>query len=226
MKIEYKIYIPHVCQYCNTARLIPRDDLHDHPEIICTECGGVMRRWVTHKEAPQPRFTDETFDYLTYTQKLKETTGSPWDANSGASLDDVRKKVGQDLVDYPGMPEMVYLKSEVDAAELRAELMAEKIEDIVVTLVCRIVYPKYGPPGTLHIESLRYSQVVGRVHELKEKITDGGTVKVLIVYSEETKQVFGCNDLEIDEKPRLPRYGQEYDKIRKAFRSTVDGVIR
>ena len=217
MKIEDKIYIPHVCPECNTARLIPRDDLHDHPTIICSECGGSMKRWVTHKEAPFEPFSGQSGYYLTWTRKLRETTGTPWQQNSGSSLADVRKKVGQDLVDWPGMPEMVYLPSEYEGAQLRAELMAEKVEDIVVTLVCDV------NPGVLHIESLRYSQVVGRVHELRQ-LTES-RVKVLIVYSEETKQMFGWNDLVLHEKPRLPMYGQEYDRKRKAYRTPSDGVI-
>jgi hypothetical protein len=225
MKIEDKIYIPLVCPDCSTARLIPRDDLHDHPEIICTECGGVMRRWVVYKEAPQQRFTDETFDLLTYTQGRKEITGSPWFAVSG-SMPTARRKIKQDLVDDPGLPDMIFLPPEVRAAELRAEMMKEKIEDIVVTMVCNVTYhgTTANPGGTLHIESLRHSQIVGRIHELRE-LCDG-TVKVLIIYSEGTHQLFGWNGLEIDEPPRLPKYRQEYEHKHKGYRTTTDGVIR
>ena len=226
MKIEDKIYIPHICPECSTARLILRDDLHDHPEIICSECGGVMRRWVVHKEAPQPYFSDESYDYLTYTPKLREITGSPWDRNSGFSLADVRKNVGDDLVDDPGMPEMIYLPSEVRAAELRAAHMADRLEDIIVTLVCNITIPglncKKG--GTLRVESLPYSQLFGRIEELKHPVQTS-TVKVWIAYSEETSQVFWLNDLEIDEPPRLPGYDVKYDKKRTAIRTPASGVI-
>ncbi len=169
----------------------------------------------TYTPAPTPRFTDEVFTHLTYSQKLQSITGSPWDRCTAASLADVRKLVGQDLVEYPGMPEAVFLKAEVDAAELRAELMAEKVEDIVVTLVCNVIY--IGHKGVLHIESVPYSQLTGRITELKEQVV-GGTVKVWIAYSEETKQMFGWNDLVLHEKPRLPEYGQEYDRKRKGFR--------
>jgi hypothetical protein len=219
MKIEDKIYIPHICPECSTARVIPRDDLHDHPKIICTECGGVMRRWVIHKEAPQSYFSDGTFDLLTYTQKRREITGSPWYAVSG-SLVDARRKVKQDLVDDPGPADMVFMPSEVRAAELRAELMVEKIEDIVVTMVYKVFYGR-GKSG-IYVESLRHSQVIGKVKELNEK----GTIKVMMVYSEETHQLFGWNDLEIDEPPRLPGYDVKYDKKRTGFRSPSSGVIQ
>ena len=119
MKIEDKIYIPHICPECSTARVIPRDTLHDHPEIICSECGGVMRRWVVHKEAPQSYFSDGTFDLLTYTQKRKSITGSPWFAVSG-SLVDARRKGKQDLVDDPGMPAVRVTKQYVAAEKSRA----------------------------------------------------------------------------------------------------------
>jgi len=163
-------------------------------------------------------FGDAHFDYATYTQALTDITGSPWNCNTASSLADVRKKVGQDLVDQPGMPEMIFTKQEVVAAELRAEMMKEKIEDIVVTLVCNVTYtgPNSNPGGTLHIESLRQSQVIGRVHELRELCE--GTVKVLMVYSEVTKQLFGWNDMPIDTKPRLPGYGQEYERKRKGYK--------
>ena len=220
MKIEDKIYIPHICPTCNTVRVIPRDDLHDHPKIICSECGGVMRRWVIHKEAPQPRFTDETFDLLTYTQRRKEITGSPWFAVSG-SLTDARRKVKQDLVDDPGHPDMIFSHSAVDAAELRAEHMKEKIEDIIVTLVCEVSYNAGGK--SLLVESVPHSQLHGRIEELSETVIDG-KVRVWIAYSEETSQVFVLNGLEIDEPPRLPEYDMKYDKKRTAIRTPASGV--
>ena len=194
--------------------------------VKCENCGGSMKiiqdkSDFSIKHAPPTYQSDKTFDYLTHTQALEPITGSPWDRNSGFSLADVRKKVGEDLVDDPGMPEMIYLPSEVRAAELRAELMAEKIEDIVVTLVYKTLYD--SAKSGIYVESLRYSQVIGRVHELQEKYTD--IIKVLMVYSEETHQLFGWNDLMIDEKPRLPQYGQEYERKRKGYRTTVDGVL-
>ena len=170
-----------------------------------------------------PHFSSENRYNLTYTQALESITGSPWDQCSGSSLADVRKKVGQDLVEDPGMPEMVILPSEYEASQLRAEMMKEKIEDIVVTLVAKITYNTGLAKGTLRVESLRHSQVIGRVHELKEQVVDG-TVKIIVVYSEETGQLFGWNDLPNDEKPRLPKYGQEPDRKRTAYRNPSSGV--
>jgi len=216
MKIEEKIYIPHICPECSTARLIPRDILHDKPEIVCSECGGVMRRWVVHKPAPQPRFTYKIFAYLLHTQAQTDITGTPWNPCHGSSLADVKKQmIYDDLVDHPGPPEMIYLESEVQAAELRAAHMEGRLEDIIVTLVCNVIY--IGSKGILRVESVPYSQLAGRIVELKEQVV-GGTVKVWIAYSEETKQVFWLNDLEIDEEPRLPGYGQEYERKRKGYR--------
>ena len=122
-------------------------------------------------------------------------------------------------------PSFIFSRLEIEAAELRAELMKEKYEDIVVTLVCNIIYqgPNYKPGGSLHIESLRHSQVVGRIAELRAQCE--GTVKVMIVYSEETKQMFNWNDLELDTKPRLPGYGKEYDKKRVGYRTPASGVL-
>lgn len=220
MKFEDKIYIPHICAECSTARLIPRDDLHDHPKIICTECGGAMERWVVHKEAPQQRFTEETFDLLTYTQTRKSITGSPWFAVSGG-LADAKRKVKQDLVDDPGLPDMIFNKSEVVAAELRAEHMKEEIEDIIVTLVCEVSYNAGGK--SLLVESVPHSQLHGRIQELHDTVVDG-KVRVWIAYSEETGQVFVLNGLEIDEPPRLLGYDVKYDKKRTGFRSPSSGV--
>jgi len=224
MKIEDKIYIPHVCSECNKVRLIPRDDLHDKPEIVCSTCSGLMKRWVVHKEEKRGCFSGECGYYLTYTPKLRETTGTPWQQNSGSSLADVRKKVGQDLVDYPGLPEMVYLPSEYEAAQLRVEMMQEKIEDIVVTLVIKARF--VDPVGTIRVESLRYSQLAGRIDELKRLAKEGGgIVFVVTAYSEETGQEFWWNNMELQNEPRLPGYSQEYDKKRKTYRNTTDGVL-
>ena len=169
--------------------------------------------------------SEKTFNYLMHSQKLGTITDSPWQRASGSSLADARKKVGDDLVEDPGMPEMVYLPSEVQAAELRAKMMDKKYEDIVVTLVAKIVYNSGSSKGALRVESLRHSQVVGRVHELQEiaKKSDC-VVKILIIYSEETGQVFGLIDLPVDEKPRLPKYGQEYDRKRTVYRNPASGV--
>ena len=118
---------------------------------------------------------------------------------------------------------MVFTKSAVVAAELRAEHMAEKIKDIVVTLVCEVSYNAGGK--SLLVESVPHLQLHNRIEELQGTVIDG-KVRVWIAYSEETSQVFVLNGLEIDEPPRLPGYGQEYDKKRKGYRNTTDGVIR
>ena len=185
----------------------------------------IRHRGTTYQPAPHPDFRGEHFDYLSYTQALIDITGSPWNRNTASSLADVRKKVGQDLVEPPRMPDFIFSRLEIEAAELRAELMKEKYEDLVVTLVCNVVYtgPNYITGGSLHIESLRHSQVVGRIAELRELCE--GTVKVLMIYSEETNQMFWWNDLELDTKPRLPGYGTEYDKKRVGYRTTASGVL-
>ena len=176
----------------------------------------------TIKHAPPTVQSEKTFNYLMYSQKMAEITDSPFQRCSGGSLADARKKVGDDLVEDPGMPEMIFLPSEVQAAELRAEMMAEKHEDIVVTLVYKAIYT--SSKGGIYVESLRHSQVVGRIHELREKCT--GSIKIMIVYSEETHQMFCWNDMLVDEMPRMPGYGKETDSKRTAYRNTSSGVIR
>lgn len=174
----------------------------------------------TIKHAPPTVQSEKTFDCLMYSQKLGTITDSPWLRASGSSLADARKKVGDDLVEDPGMPEMIYLPSEVQAAELRAELMKEKIEDIVVTLVYKAIYT--SSKGGIYVESLRHSQVIGRIHELRDKCT--GSIKIMMVYSEETNQLFGWNDIPIDETPRMPKYDQEYERKRTTYRNPASGV--
>ena len=179
----------------------------------------------TYTPAPMPRFSSENRYYLTYTQALKPITGTPWAQCSGSSLADVRKKVGQDLVEYPGMPEMVILPSEYEASQLRAEMMKEKIEDLVVTLVLKVRYS--NPVGTIRVESIRYSQLAGRIAELKRLAEkENGHVFVISAYSEESKQEFWWNDFELRANPRLPKYDQEYDRKRTAYRNSASGVIR
>lgn len=223
MKIEDKIYVPHVCSACGVARLILRDDLQDNPVITCIECKSTMKRWEIHKETPYEPFSGTSGHYLTYTQKLREITGSPWQHNSGGTLADIRKKVGRDLVDYPGMPELVLLPSEVEAAQQRAEMMDQKHEDLVVTLIVKSRFT--DPAGIIRVESLPYSQLAGRITTLKriaEK--NNGHVFVVSAYSEETKQEFWWNDMELDIKPRLPGYGKETERKRTAYRNSASGV--
>ena len=174
----------------------------------------------TIKHAPPTVQSEKTFNYLMHSQKLGTITDSPWQRASGSSLADARKKVGDDLVEDPGMPEMIYLPSEVQAAKLRADMMDKKYEDIVVTLVYNVIYS--DSKGGIYVESLRYSQVLGRIHELREQST--GNIKIMMVYSEETHQLFGWNDIPIDETPRMPKYDQEYERKRTAYRNSASGV--
>jgi len=174
----------------------------------------------TIKHAPPTVQSEKTFNYLMYSQKLGEITDSPWQRASGSSLADARKKVGDDLVEDPGMPVMVYLPSEVLAAELRAEMMDKKYEDIVVTLVYKAIYT--SSKGGIYVESLRHSQVLGRIHELRAQCT--GSIKIMMVYSEETHQLFGWNDMPIYEKPRLPKYDQKSERKRTAYRTPASGI--
>jgi len=195
---------------------------HNQEVIIMSE-QNKPKKPGTYTPAPMPHFSSENRYYLTYTQALESITGSPWGQCSGSTLADVRKKVGQDLVEDPGMPEMVILPSEYEAAQLRAEMMKEKIEDIVVTMVLKIRYS--NPPGTIRVESLRYSQLAGRIAELKQLAEkENGHVFVVSAYSEESKQEYWWNDLELETKPRLPKYGDKPDRKRTAYRNSASGV--
>lgn len=149
------------------------------------------------------------YRYMTYTEKLREITGSPWQACSGSSLVDVRNKVGIDLVENPGMPQWVFLPSEIQAAEMRAEQMNLELEDLIVTLVAQVIYTgaHYIPGGSLWIEAVAYSQLKGRIAELKEECT--GELRVLMVYLEETHELIMLNDLDVGGIPRLPMYDKK-----------------
>lgn len=164
--------------------------------------------------------------YHAYIPGLRSINSSDWMRCSGLSLADAKKRLHyDDLVEDKGPTELIFLPSEMEAARQRAEMMEEKYEDLVVTLVAKITYNSGQPKGTLRVESLRYSQIIGRVHELKEQVVDG-TVKIMVVYSEETNQLFGWNDMPVDEAPRMPKYGEETDRKRTAYRNTSSGVIR
>ena len=164
---------------------------------------------------------------MTITEKQRDITGSPFRCISGSSLADVRNKtssVNDDLVEWPGWVELIFTRQDVKAAELRAALMEGRYKDLVVTLVCNVIYsgPNSSPSGSLWIESLRHSQLASRITELKRRCD--GTVKVMMAYSDDTEQMFWWNDLEIDEPPRLPGYDVKYDKKRTGFRSPSSGV--
>ena len=152
------------------------------------------------------------YRYMTYTEKLWDITGTPWQQCSGSSLVDVRKRVGHDLVENPGMPEMVFLPSEIQAAETRAEIMDQKRTDLLVTLVARTTYKgeNFNPGGSLWIESVAYSQLKGHIATRKEQCN--GEFKVLIVYSEETHELIMWNDLDVGGIPRSPNYDEKRRK--------------
>lgn len=165
-------------------------------------------------------------EYHAYIPGLRSINGSDWMKRSGSSLADANKRLHyDDLVDDKGPTELIFLPSEMEAARLRAEMMGEKYEDLVVTLVAKITYNSGQSKGTLRVESLRHSQVIGRIHELKEQVVDG-TVKIMMVYSEETGQLFCWNDMPVEETPRLPMYDQEYERKRTAYRNSASGVVR
>jgi len=223
MKIDDKIFVPHVCHDCGAGQAILRDDLHENPIISCPVCGAEMRQWTTYKEEVQPWFDSKTGQTLTYTQKLREIIGTPWDMSSG-SIVDIRKKVGHDLVDDPGMPDMVFAPSQYEAAQIQAELMEGKVEDLVVTLVVKSRFTDSA--GTIRVESIRYSMLAGRIAELKHHAGNNkGHVFVISAYCEQTKQEFWWNNMELDNKPRMPGYDLKYDKKRKGYRTPADAVI-
>lgn len=149
-----------------------------------------------------------------------------WEVYEAGSLASLRKRIDP-VVKGDGlfvserkekiMPDGIFTPAEIEASKLRAEMMKNEDKDLVVTLVCDV------NPGVLHVESLKYSQVIGRVQELRNRTKS--TVKVLIVYSEETKQTFGWNDMVTYDKPRLPRYNQKYERKRKGYRTPLNEVL-
>lgn len=178
----------------------------------------------TITRAPLTKQSEKNFAYLAMTPGLQEITGTTLSRHHGSSLADVKKQlVYDDLVDDPGKTTMVLLPSEVEAAEIRAEMMDEKYEDLVVTLVLKVRYS--NPVGTIRVESVRYSQLAGRIADIKETAKENnGILFVVSAYSEETSQEFWWNDLELKTKPRMPAYGQEYDRKRTAYRNSASGV--
>ena len=170
--------------------------------------------------------------YTTFTDKLKSITGTYLQRITASGLAGVRKRVGNDLVEYPGLPEYVFLQSEMGAAEMRAECMGSKIEDLVCTLTCKTVYDHCRPQGVLYAEPVLYSQLNGRIAELRERCMGKSAAfpaiefKVMMAYSEETRQMFWWNDLELNIKPRMPGYNQKYESKRKGYRRSDSGVMR
>ena len=123
--------------------------------------------------------------------------GSPWETIEASDLKGVKKKVGDNLVDKSKMPTHIFLPSEYDAADMRAELMKGKISDLVVTIVIKL-------PNTIRVESCYYSKMDARISELK--VLSTGQAVVQLVYSEETSQIFWKDDIKTDIKPRMPDY--------------------
>ena len=154
---------------------------------------------------------------MSYNEKQTSVIGTPWQMYSSSTLPGVLSKAGEDLVENIGLPDMIFSRSEVQAAEMRATLLEMRLEDMVCTLVCNTTYTGEGyiPGGSLWIEPVLYSQLNGRIAELREKCT--GEFKVMMAYSEETSQMFWINDLELGVKPRLPKYDQKYDRKRKGY---------
>jgi len=124
--------------------------------------------------------------------------GSAWESIEASDLKGVKKKVGDNLVDQSKMPTHIFLPSEADAAEMRSELMKSKTADLVVTLIIKL-------PKTIRVEVVYYSKLDARISELK--VLSTGQAVVLLVYSEETSQIFWKDDVNIGTKPRLPDYG-------------------
>ena len=134
--------------------------------------------------------------------------GSAWENIEASDLKGVKKKVGDNLVDKSKMPTHIFLPSECDAADMRAELMKGKISDLIVTIVVKL-------PNTIRIESCYYSKMDTRLRELK--VLSNGQAVVQLVFSEETSQIFYENDIRLNVEPRLPNY--EYQPVKRIRRA-------
>jgi len=152
-------------------------------------------------------------NYLTYNPSHQSAVnssilGSAWETIEASDLKGVKKKVGDNLVDKSKMPTHIFLPSEYNAAEMRAELMRGKISDIVVTLVINL-------PNTIRIESCYYSTMDARISELK--VLSTGQAAIQLAFCEETGQIFYDHDVKTGIKPRMPDYGYVPKKhIRRA----------
>ena len=156
--------------------------------------------------------------YHTYSEALRKITSSAWEKLEAFDLAGLRKKIGDNLVEKPGMPDKIFLPSEMQAAEMRAKIMNKKLPDLVVTLVCQIKYDD-SKKGIIHVESVLFTELEIAVECIRERIKNGA-VDVLFIYCEESSQLFYDYGAEwpLDEQPRLPAYGQKYDRKRKAYR--------
>ena len=134
--------------------------------------------------------------------------GSAWETIEASDLKGVKKKVGDNLVDKSKMPTHIFLPSECNGADMRAELMKGKISDLVVTLVVWF-------PNTIRVESVYHSKLADRISEMKVLTT--GQAVVQLAYSEETSQVFWKDDIRLNVEPRLPNY--EYQPVKRVRRA-------
>lgn len=163
--------------------------------------------------------SDKHFSYATYTENLRPIKNTPWLRNHGSSLVDVHKQVGEDLVEDPGFPSMIFLPSEIRAAEMRAQCCENKTEDVVCTLVyqvhSRIIRNSSNVQQSTMVESVLYSQIQTRIDEL---YNSDFIVYITIIYSEDTHQVFWRNDQNLHTKPQMPKYDAKYERRRRAYR--------
>lgn len=158
--------------------------------------------------------SDKHFSYATYTENLRPIKNTPWLRNHGSSLADVRKQVGEDLVEDPGFPEMIFLPSEIRAAEMRAQCCEDKIEDVV----CTLVYSTYGQFKSVRMESVLCSQLDEHIIDIRRRAELNVGIYIIVAYSEETQQEFWRNDVNLHTKPQLPKYDAKYDRQRRAYR--------
>lgn len=173
----------------------------------------------THNIKPDPTMlSDKNFSYATYTENLRPIKNTPWLRNHGSSLADVHKQVGEDLVEDPGFPSMIFLQSEIRAAEMRAQLCEDKIEDVVCTLV--YTAQRYSSEQTsMMTESILYSQLEARIKDLQSRGDSGGVnVYVMLAYSEETHQIFWRDNWKLKVDVNLPKYDAKYERRRRAYR--------
>ena len=115
--------------------------------------------------------------YHCLTSRLYKTAHTIFESLESFDLAGLRKKVGDNLVEKPGMPEMIFLPSEIQAAKHRANLMESCSADLVVTLICGIEYHNSTDGELIRVESVLYSQLEDRITEMKVRIN--GIVTVL-----------------------------------------------
>lgn len=148
--------------------------------------------------------------YAMYNPTSRDITGDDFECVDGYDLTDARRKVGNNLVEKLNMPTSVFLSSEIDAGEMRSELMKGKLSDLVVTVVIKL-------PNTIRVESVYQTELTDRINELK-RLSTGQTI-ITLAYSEETGQIFYKDDVSTCITPRLPNY--DYQPVKKIRRKMV-----